>query len=427
MRLRRAILFACLAGIALGTGVGKGRAETTSEDTRGSAERPGAASDPSLRLSGFIRDLKPDALAAGVSAATFDAAVQGVGIDSSILELMSRQPEHVLAPWDYLGRLVSEQRIADGRSKLIERANLLADLESRIGVDRHVLVAIWGIETSYGMLPGTRPVIRSLSTLAVADQRRAAFWRKELIAALMIVEAGDITAARMVGSWAGAMGHTQFMPVSYTTHAVDFDGDGRRDIWGSIPDALASTGAYLIRSGWKRDEPWAREVVLPAGFDYRAASPSEPRSLADWQDLGILPPANGNWPAQLSPSTLLLPAGMHGPAFLAGPNFRAILKYNNSPSYALSVGLLADRLAGRPGLAAMWPTDDPPLDASGRRELQRWLLEQGHQIGAVDGVIGEATRGALRVWQDGQGLPVDGWAGARLLERVRQTGQATSD
>jgi membrane-bound lytic murein transglycosylase B len=371
-------------------------------------------------LARFLVALWPDAQRRGVSRATFDRAFAGIEPDTSIYELLENQPENVATPWDYMGRLVSDRRIENGRRMLNEHRDLLAEVEKRWNVDRNVVVAIWGVESSFGANFGTRPVVRSLATLAIGDPRRPQFWRAELLTALAILERGDIAPERMIGSWAGAMGHTQFMPSSFVAHAVDLDGDGRRDIWGSIPDALGSTAAYMKAAQWVTGEAWGAEVVLPAGLDLAHAAPGVTKPLADWQKLGLTVPAGSDWP-RLGPSGLVLPAGAKGPAFLVGANFRAILRYNNAVPYALAVGHLADRLAGGPGLAGIWPTDDPPLSRSGREELQRRLAGLGYPVGAADGIIGDQTRTAIRAYQARRGLPADGWAGERLLERLRES------
>jgi membrane-bound lytic murein transglycosylase B len=268
---------------------------------------------------------------------------------------------------------------------------------------------------------GTRSVIRSLVTLATEETRRSAFWQGELVAALRIVEAGDIAVEAMVGSWAGAMGHTQFIPSTYLAHAIDFDGDGRRDIWRSIPDALGSTANYLKASGWKRDERWGEEVILPAGFDPARSGPGEPRrAWAEWQALGLVPTAvvpRGGQPLQL-----ILPAGIKGPAFLVGSNFRAILAYNTATSYALAVAQLADRLAGRGPLLASWPEGDKGLVRADREELQRRLTARGLDTGGIDGVLGAQTRNAIRRYQREASLPEDGHPSQELLERLRRDG-----
>lgn len=374
------------------------------------------------RMGAMLRSLRQEAQATGIAPSAFDRAVAGLTPDGSILELLTRQPEHALAPWDYIGRIVSEKRVAEGRQMVALHTDTLSRIEARFGVDAHVVAAIWGIESSYGALPGARSVIRSLATLTVADARRPAFWRKELLTAVHIAAEAGIDPATMVGSWAGAMGHTQFMPTSYRLHAVDFDGDGRRDIWGSVPDALASTANFLSRSGWQRGQRWGTEVALPAGFDLRLTISQAARRLAEWEALGVKPPQGREWPPGLGSARLLLPSGADGPAFLVTAGFEAVLKYNNATLYALSVGLLADRLADRASLVATWPLDDPPLDRNERIELQERLARQGFDTGPVDGVVGESTRAAIRTWQSRYGLAPDGWAGRRLLGLLRLVG-----
>lgn len=371
------------------------------------------------KVAPFVDALWPEAQKRRISRELFDRALRGIEADPEIFDLLANQPESVVAPWDYLQRLVSDARIEAGREKLAAHANLLAHIESRLGVDKHIVLAIWGIESSFGTAMGSRHVIRSLTTLAIGDPRRPQFWRGELLAALGILEKNDISLDRMLGSWAGAMGHTQFMPSSYTAHAVDFDGDGRRDIWGSVPDALASTANYLRTHGWRVGEPWGIEVVVPAGFDHALTRPSVVKTTAEWQALGVA--ALGGRPLPEGPArfSLLLPAGANGPALLTGGNFQAILKYNNAVSYALAVGHLADRIAGGPPLAASWPVNDPPLERTGREDLQRQLQRVGLDPGPLDGVIGSATRRAVREYQVKHGLTEDGWAGRLLLERLK--------
>lgn len=389
---------------------------------------PPAAPRPSLvpedmtaRLSALATELWPDAERARVSRAVFDRALSGLTPDLRIFELMANQPEHVAAPWDYLARLASEARIDMARQLLAEHRALLDSLQSRYGVDKHIVLAIWGVESNFGTSAGDRHVIRSLATLAAGDARRPRFWRDELLGALRILERGDIAIERMTGSWAGAMGHTQFMPTSYLAYAVDQDGDGRRDIWQSIPDALGSTANFLKVSGWRTGEPWGTEVVLPAGFDYANARPGISKSASDWQALGVAPPLGRDLPVFGAPLSLLLPAGARGPAFLVSPSFRAILRYNNSVSYALAVGHLADRMRGGPIIAGLWPTDDPPLKRQDREELQKRLAAAGHDIATIDGVIGSGTRNAIRAFQLKAGLPEDGYAGEQLLDRLRKS------
>lgn len=377
------------------------------------------AAELDAKLQAFLPKLRAAARAAGVGAAIFDRALADLKPDPSILDLLQIQPEHNLAPWEYLARLVSEKRIADGRRVLDEHHQIFAEIEALIGVDRHIVAAIWGIETGYGASAGQRSVLRSLATLAIADRRRPEFWTRELVAALTILQRGDIAPELMTGSWAGAMGHTQFMPTSFLAHAIDHDRDGRRDIWASVPDALASTAAYLRNHGWRANETWGVEVTLPPRFDFAEAGPRTLRTAAEWLARGAEPVPGAVLPAGRSNLAVLVPTGRHGPAFLVGPNFEAILKYNNATLYALAVGHLADRLAGRPQLLALWPVHDPPLDRAGRTELQERLASAGFAVGPIDGLIGDGTRQAIRAFQRREGIDPDGWAGTELLALLR--------
>ena len=381
--------------------------------------RPAMPDGMREKLAGFVTLLWPDAEKRGVSRALYERAFAGLEPDADIFELLGNQPEHVSTPWDYMGRLASEKRIESGRAKLAEHADLLRRIEAKYGVDGRVVLAVWGVESSFGVGLGTRHVIRSLATLAVGDARRPEFWRNELLTALAIVQRGDIPLDRMLGSWAGAMGHTQFMPNTFMAHAVDFDGDGRRDIWGSIPDALASTANYLKASGWQAGEPWGVEVVLPAGFDYAEARPGLTKPIAAWQALGLAAPFGRPLPQSALGFAIVMPAGARGPVFLVSQNYRAILKYNNAVPYALAVGHLADRVGGGAPLAGLWPLDDPPLNRQGRMALQRLLAAHGHDTGAADGMIGGGTRTAIRAVQQKLGLPADGYAGERLLGQLQ--------
>jgi membrane-bound lytic murein transglycosylase B len=371
-----------------------------------------------LELTALLASLRSEALARGVSKATFDRATLGLERDSEVARLASVQPENVRTTADYLGAIVTEARIAGGRAKLAEHRTLLAALEQRYGVDPHVLVAIWGIESAYGATLGTRPVIRSLATLAIEDTRRTNYWRRELLAALQILESRDAGSDQLVGSWAGAMGHTQLMPTTYKRIAVDFDGDGRRDVWTSPADALASAARYLAAAGWRQGESWGFEVALPQVFDFAHSSPVFARPLAFWRGVGLTRPAGRSWPAAHSDLRLLLPAGAQGPAFLATRNFAALLAYNNATAYALAVGHLSDRLAGGPEISAVWP-EQKALAKSEREELQRQLQAQGFQAGSVDGIIGHLTRAAIRSYQKSRGLAEDGHPSLDLLERLR--------
>ncbi|WP_324733082.1 lytic murein transglycosylase [Pseudomonas paeninsulae] len=365
--------------------------------------------------------LRSDAIAAGIDPALFDRAFAGVSPNPDVLLADSSQPEFTRPVWEYLDGAVSSQRVARGQSLLLQHGNTLERVENRYGVDRETLVAIWGLESNFGSNIGNHNVIRSLATLAY-EGRRQVFWRSQLLAVLQILQHGDITPERLVGSWAGAMGQTQFMPTTYNEHAVDFDGDGRRDLWSSSADALASAAHYLQNSGWQKGQPWGFEVRLPQAFDYSLADPEVRRSLAEWTALGVEalnPPAQHL--ATETMATLLLPAGHRGPAFLLLSNFRSILKYNNSTSYALAIGLLSDGLRGGDGdgVRAAWPRGERQLGRSERIELQQLLLRNGLEPGPADGIIGANTRKAVRAFQLKLGWPADGYPTQELLVRLR--------
>ena len=367
------------------------------------------------------RDLfREQALAAGISAPLFDQAFAGVIPDPGILRADSSQPEFTRPVWEYLDGALSSTRISRARGLLDQHAATLAAIEQRYGVDRHVLVAIWGLESNFGSNMGDNYVIRALATLA-HQGRRPDFAHAQLLAALEILERGDISPDGMLGSWAGAMGQTQFIPTTYNSHAVDFDGDNKRDIWNSSADALASAANYLRVSNWQSGHPWGAEVTLGEDFDYALADTSIRKPLAEWADLGVRNAQGG--PLQLGDASqsasLLLPAGHRGPAFLVMNNFRSILRYNNSTSYALAIGLLAERLQGRGNVLAAWPTDDKPLSRTERLELQERLRAVGFDPGGVDGIIGANTRQALRRFQIALGLPADGYPSKPLLDKLR--------
>ena len=372
-----------------------------------------------LAFASFVAGLTAEAQKAGVSAATYDAATAGLTPDPQVLELSTTQPEHAKSVSEYVTALVSETRLENGLKNLAANDVTAKQIEAVYGVDRHVLIAIWGIESNYGNAQGSRGVIRSLATLAALEPRRPLFWKAELLAALRILQARDTTPDNMAGSWAGAMGHTQFMPTTFHAHAVDFDRDGRRDIWGTVPDALASTANYLKASGWIAGLPWGVEVRLPEAFDYGHSAPGQAKQLAQWLALGVAPNSTKPLPANLGQMTLVLPSGAGGPAFLTTVNFRAILRYNNAVSYALSVAHLADRLAGGGAFVAPWPAHDRGLSRSDREELQRHLTALGLDTGGVDGILGSGSRTAIRAYQRSQVLPEDGHPSSALLERLR--------
>jgi membrane-bound lytic murein transglycosylase B len=359
------------------------------------------------------------ARAAGVPEATLAAAFAGVEPNRRVLDLDGRQPEFTRPIWEYLDGAVSDARVADGRARRQRMAADLSRIEDRFGVDAPVLLAIWGIESGFGANYGDIPVIESLSTIAWQGRRRA-FGEEQLLSALRILTAGDITPGRMVGSWAGAMGHTQFIPTSFETYAVDFTGDGRRDLWAADAlDALASTANYLARSGWRRGAPWGVEVRLPPGFDHALAD-ERPRPAPEWSRLGVAT-MDGRPLPDHGPAGILLPAGARGPAFAVFPNFSAIKRYNNATSYAMAVGHLADRIAGGAPFRGSWPRGDRPLSRTEREEMQRMLTALGYDTQGADGVVGPNTRAAIRAFQAARGLPADGYDSAELLALLRRT------
>jgi lytic murein transglycosylase len=332
---------------------------------------------------------------------------------------MDHQPEFTTPIWDYLAGLVDEQRIADGRAKLAEWASVLADVERKFGVDGAVTIAVWGVETDYGRRMGGRPVVRSLATTSCFGGRQR-FFRGELIAALRILQSGDMQPDALAGSWAGAFGHTQFMPSTFHRLAVDLDGDGRRDLVGSVADALGSTANFLKHAGWTSGEPWGYEVRLPANYNGPSGRRAR-QALPAWSRLGIRQ-VNGTALAGSGRAALLLPAGASGPAFIVFRNFDAIHSYNAAEAYALAIAHLADRLRGAGPFQAAWPTDDPGLSRAERREVQEQLIALGHDVGEADGIIGPRTRAAIMAFQASAGLPADGRAGAQVLSALRAAG-----
>ncbi len=375
---------------------------------------------PAQSFNEWLSAFRFKALEAGISPAVFDSVVDGMTPDMSVIKADRSQPEFSRPVWEYLDGALSPLRVRNGQRLLEQNAELLTRIEQRYGVDRQALVSVWGMESNFGTFQGNKSVIRSLATLAY-EGRRPEFAQSQLIAALKIIQEGDVTPEKMLGSWAGAMGQTQFIPTTYETHAVDFDGDGRRDIWNSSADALASTAHYLQSSGWKQGQPWGFEVKLPTGFDYALADGAVRKSVSEWQQLGITLPAGAQTPAGSSDlsATLLLPSGYRGPAFLVLDNFRAILRYNNSSSYALAVGLLSQRFNGGGVILGEWPKDDLPLSRTERIELQTLLTQRNYDAGAPDGIIGANTRKAIRNAQQAFGWPADGYPTHKLLERLR--------
>ncbi|MBX9913381.1 MAG: lytic murein transglycosylase [Pseudomonadaceae bacterium] len=365
----------------------------------------------------WLAQFRQQALAAGIQAEVFDRAFAGISPDPAVVKADTSQPEFTRPVWEYLDSAISTTRVRRGQALLNEHASTLSAIEQRYGVDRQVLVAIWGMESSFGQFMGDKSVIRSLASLAY-EGRRPAFAQSQLLAALEILQHGDVQTAQLLGSWAGAMGQTQFIPTTYNHYAVDFDGDGRRDIWSSPADALASAANYLHSSGWQQGQPWGMEVALPEGFDYALADEQIRKPLSEWRALGVK-----NLPLNFAEAraSLLLPAGHRGPAFLVLDNFRAILKYNNSTSYALAVSLLSERLLGGGQVIGKWPRDELPLSRAQRIVLQEQLSAKGFDTGGVDGIVGANSRKAIRRYQQSLGWPADGYPNQALLQKLIST------
>ncbi|MCX5496818.1 lytic murein transglycosylase [Kaistia dalseonensis] len=374
----------------------------------------------------WVAQFWPVAKKAGITRATYDRALGNFTPDPDVLAKAQSQAEFVKPLWDYLDSAVSAKRLENGKEALARYGRQLQMIEAHYGVDRSVVVAIWGMESSYGQVLVNEKIvkntIRSLATLAYQGGSRAKYGRQQLIAALKILQHGDITPRGMVGSWAGAMGHTQFIPTTYQAYAVDFDGDGKRDIWNSEIDALASTANYLAKMGWQHGQSWGYEVVLPRGFDWRLADDGKSAPLSAWRKAGVARVAGRQFPASDEPARLYAPAGAKGPAFLLLHNFRVIKRYNNADAYALAVGHLADRLRGSGTFVSEWPRDVRPLTAAERAEVQALLAQRGYYQGTVDGKIGAGTKKAIRNFQQSAGVVADGYVSTGLLQQLRSGG-----
>jgi len=374
-----------------------------------------AAADP--EFDACVNELRTEAVAGGIRHRTFNRAMRGVQPDPSVIEAMQTQPEFETPVWDYLARLVDEKRIAEGQARLAQWTPVLDRIEQQFGVDRHIVVAVWGVESDYGRIMGNRPLVRSLTTASCYGERQR-FFRGELLATLQIIQGGDMKPEALRGSWAGAFGQTQFMPSTFQRMAVDFDGDGKRDLVASVPDALGSVANFLRVSHWAPGEPWGYEVKIPAAYDGPSGR-HQREPLSAWRERGIVHvdgrPLEGDGDA-----ALLLVAGTRGPAFLVFPNFDAIHAYNRSEAYALAIAHLADRLKGGGPIVAAWPVEDPILSRTERRELQQHLIDLGLLEGDADGIVGSRTTAAVKAFQAWNGLPPDGYASARVLKALRE-------
>jgi len=369
---------------------------------------------PDAGFDAWVQAFRPRAIAKGVSDATFSTAFRASGFIPGVIEKDRNQTEFTRTTEDYLAIAASDERLNLGRQMLAQYMPTLRAIEARYGVEPQVVAAFWGLESFFGARRGNVPVISALATLAY-EGRRAAFFEQQLVAALKILQNGDTSVQNMTGSWAGAMGHTQFIPTSYQAFAVDFNGDGRRDIWSDDPtDALASTAAYVSKNGWTHGQPWGQEVTLPSGFDTGLAGRGKGRS--DWADLGVRA-VNGGL-GNHGAASLLLPGGSRGPAFLLYHNFNVILRYNNAENYALGVGYLSDRLNGAGPLQAAFGPDAQGMTLADRQALQRKLTAAGYDTQGTDGVIGAKTIAAISDFQAARGLPVTGQPSMELLRML---------
>ncbi|MCV0393837.1 MAG: lytic murein transglycosylase [Rhizobiaceae bacterium] len=382
-----------------------------------------ACAAPAFADAGFqkwVSSFRGVAAQNGISGDTFDRAFRGVTApDPEVLEKARYQPEFVAPVWDYFDNRINERSIATGRQMLRQWKPWLDRIEAAYGVDRHILLAIWSMESNYGEILKNdkvmRNVVRSLATLAYADQRRAKFGRQQLLAALKILQRGDIDESHLTGSWAGAMGHTQFIPTSFIAYGVDADGNGRRDIWNSVPDALATAANLLRKNGWQTGQTWGYEVTLPAGRKFPGGS----MSLGKWESIGVVRARGKSFPSPGMNAELKVLDGREGPAFLMTKNFFVLKRYNNADKYALAVGLLADEIAGYGGLVRDWNRPFTRLSFSETQELQKRLSAHGYYDGEIDGKIGNGSRAAIKAFQGRMGLTQDGHPSKEVLSRLR--------
>jgi membrane-bound lytic murein transglycosylase B len=375
---------------------------------------PAMGALPADEFASCLDGLRDRAAAQDVGPATIDRLLGGLTPSERVIELDRRQPEFTTTLHDYLNTRVDAGRIRHGRRMLREHADLLARIEADYGVPARYLVAFWGLESNFGRTTGSMSTVRSLATLA-CDRRRGAFFESELIAALQLVDEQTVSAAQLRGSWAGALGNFQFLPSVYRGHAVDADGDGRIDLWDSLPDAAESAANFLRARGWTPGQRWGREVRLPEGFDYRLAGREQP--VSEWAQAGLRRASGEPLPAAALDARLIVPAGAEGPAFLVYPNFDVIMRWNPSRAYALSVGLLADRLIGAPPLNQP-PPDRPALAIDTIEALQTALQQRGFDAGPVDGRLGPQTRQAVRAFQDQQAMTRDGYPDRGVLSAL---------
>jgi membrane-bound lytic murein transglycosylase B len=370
------------------------------------------------KFEAFVQSLWPWLQGKGFSRPLFDAAFEGVTEpDAAVLKLAKTQPEFTSTTSEYLAKAVTPIRIDTGKAMLKQHAALLNAIEKKYGVDKHVILGIWGMESNFGKDLGSMGVIRSLATLMYAGRKKD-YAREQMVSAFRMLQKGYRKPDDFKGSWAGAMGHTQFIPSSYLAYAVDWTNDGKRDIWGTYQDALASTGNYLMKAGWKSDRPWGWEVTLPQGFNRAMIGRSHWKTIAEWTRLGVTPAAGRFGNANVK-AFVMIPQGISGPAFLVTQNFLAIMDYNFSHSYAVAVGHLGDRIRGEPEIQSAWPSVDYDLSFEQRVELQRRLSARGFETGGSDGRFGARTFEAVLGFQKAAGMALDGKPSLKVLQRLR--------
>ena len=410
---RRTVIFGLVATALTACG----GAPSVSRNTFSTALDPAMRPHPNAGYDAWVASFRGRALAKRIDANTFDTAFRTSGFLPGVIDKDRNQTEFTRSLEDYLAIAASDERVSLGRAEMQRYGSVLREIEGRYGVEANVVAAVWGLESFYGTRRGNIPVISALSTLAY-EGRRGAFFEQQLIAALKIIKNGDTSPANMTGSWAGAMGHTQFIPTSYLGFAVDFRGDGRRDIWSDDPtDALASTAAYLSRSGWTRGQPWGVEVRLPAGFNTAQTGRGKGKSPADWAAQGVRNMQGGTVPNHGSAS-ILIPAGASGPAFMIFQNFNVITRYNNAESYVIGVGHLSDRLTGAPPVQGSFPPDANGMTITDRQTLQRRLTARGFDTEGSDGVIGPKTKSAISAFQRSIGVTATGEPSMDILARL---------
>lgn len=420
---RAALSLICAAGLTAAGGwtaqhawAKDGAPVPTSPDIRAkaAAELP---PEPGV-FAAWIAAFKERARAAGIGEKTLATAFRKVRYNAQVIAYDNYQPEFVKPVGVYVEARTKPATVAKGRTLAATHKALFDKVEKAFGVPRHYILAIWRLETGYGAQFGGFNVVEALATLAFRGRRKG-FWEDELLAALKIIDKGDVTAAELRGSWAGAMGHTQFIPSTFLRRAIDFDGDGRRDLWKSLPDAFGSTANYLKSAGWTPGTPFGVEVKLPPGFDYASAHTGTKQPVEAWRKAGVTLVDGQPLPALPGETSIVVPTGHKGPVFLVTANYRALLRYNNAAAYALTVGILAERIAGRGGVVRPWPNGDRLLNREEKEELQRLLAGLGFDPGPVDGKVGPSTRTAIRAFQQKAGKPADGYANYALLQFIR--------